>query len=470
MVVIYSSMDPHSESNSRLKVFLDNPSKALWTLAIPIMFGMGIQTLYNLVDMIFIGKLGGQAITGIAFNMPLFFLVLGLTMGLGTGVTASIARFIGQENKKQADNSAEHAVFMAAIISFFLSAIGLISGKTILAFFGAEGEILSLGWEYLRVMCIGMPFMIFSGFFRSILAGEGDMKFPMMIAGLGTILNIILDPIFIFKLEAYGGFGFGLGVAGAAMATVISQIIVFFVFIYMLFFKDHSYITFRLRDFSFSTDIIWDIVKIGLPASLSMVVMAVGQGVFNKILIYFSADTVAAYQVAGRLDMLVFLPIFSIAASLTTLVGMFFGAKEYEALRFTIRYGITSAFFLTVLSSLFIFLFAEIAVGFFTEDEIIISISAKFLRLFAFVYPLISVGITTGRVLQGLGKGLPVLVITIVRVLGVSAPLAVFFIFYMGKPVEWVWYSMMLSTVVAFVIALSWLISTVSKLPKSKTA
>ena len=100
-------MDPHSESNSRLKVFLENPSKALWTLAIPIMFGMGIQTLYNLVDMIFIGKLGGQAITGIAFNMPLFFLVLGLTMGLGTGVTASIARFIGQENKKQADNSAE---------------------------------------------------------------------------------------------------------------------------------------------------------------------------------------------------------------------------------------------------------------------------------------------------------------------------------------------------------------------------
>ena len=238
----------------------------------------------------------------------------------------------------------------------------------------------------------------------------------------------------------------------------------------MLFFKDHSYITFRLRDFSFSTDIIWDIVKIGLPASLSMVVMAIGQGVFNKILIHFSADTVAAYQVAGRLDMLVFLPIFSIAASLTTLVGMFFGAKEYEALRFTIKYGIMSAFFLAVLSSTFIFLFAEIAVGFFTQDELIISISANFLRLFAFVYPLISVGITTGRVLQGLGKGLPVLVITIVRVLGVSAPLAVCFIFYMGKPVEWVWYSMMLSTVVAFIIALSWLISTVSKLPKSKAA
>ncbi len=461
-------MDTNSESKSRLKTFLANPSKALWSLAIPIMFGMGIQTLYNLVDMIFIGRLGGHAITGIAFNMPLFFLVLGLTMGLGTGVTASIARFIGQDNKKEADNSAEHAVFMAVIISFSLSSIGLMFGKTILALFGAEGEILSLGWEYLHVMCVGMPFMIFSGFFRSILAGEGDMKFPMMVAGLGTILNIILDPIFIFELESYGGFGFGLGVAGAAMATVISQIIVFCVFVYMLFVKQHSYITFRLKYFSFSMDIIWDIVKVGLPASLSMVVMAIGQGVFNKILIHFSTDTVAAYQIAGRIDMLVFLPIFSVAASLTTLVGMFFGAKEYDALRFTIRYGIMSAFFITVLASIFIYCFAELAVGFFTNDKLIISISVTFLKLFAFVYPLISIGITTGRVLQGLGKGLPVLIITIVRVLGVSAPLAVFFIFYMDKPVEWVWYSMMVSTIVAFTIALTWLVSTIRTLPTVK--
>ena len=461
-------MEPHSDSKSRLKIFLENPSKALWSLAIPIMFGMGIQTIYNLVDMIFIGRLGGQSIAGIAFNMPLFFLVLGLTMGLGTGVTSSIARFIGQDNKKEADNSAEHAIVMGIVISIFLCSLGLMFGKTILSFFGAEGDILFIAWEYLHVMCVGMPFMIFSGFFRSILAGEGDMKFPMMVAGLGTVLNIFLDPIFIFDLENYGGIGFGLGVAGAAMATVISQVIVFCVFIYMLFVKEHSYITFRLKDFSFSTDIIWDIVKVGLPASLSMIVMAIGQGVFNKILIHFSADTVAAYQVAGRLDMLVFLPIFSIAASLTTLVGMFFGAKEYDALRFTIRYGIVSAFCITLLSSAFIYFFADLMVGFFTDDDLIISIAVSFLKLFSMVYPLIAIAITTGRVLQGLGKGLPVLIITIVRVLGVSAPLALFFIFYLGKPVEWVWYSMMISTVVAFSISMVWLFSTVGNLPKGK--
>jgi len=458
----------YSDSKSRLKIFLENPSKALWSLAIPIMFGMGVQTLYNLVDMIFIGKLGGESIAGIAFNMPLFFLVLGLTMGLGTGVTASIARFIGQENKKEADNSAEHAIAMAMVISIFLCLLGLMFGKTILSFFGAEGDILSIAWEYLHVMCIGMPFMIFSGFFRSILAGEGDMKFPMMVAGLGTVLNIVLDPIFIFELESYGGIGFGLGVAGAALATVISQVIVFCVFIYMLFVKEHSYITFRLKDFSFSKVIIWDIVSVGLPASLSMIVMAIGQGVFNKILIYFSADTVAAYQVAGRLDMLVFLPIFSIAASLTTLVGMFYGAKEYDTLRFTIRYGILSAFFITIISSSFIYFFADFTVGFFTDDDLIISIAVSFLKLFSLVYPLIAIAITTGRVLQGLGKGLPVLIITIIRVLGVSAPLALFFIFYLAKPVEWVWYSMMISTIIAFIISIVWLFSTVGKLPKIK--
>ena len=461
-------MELYSDSKSRLKIFLENPSKALWSLAIPIMFGMGVQTLYNLVDMIFIGKLGGESIAGIAFNMPLFFLVLGLTMGLGTGVTASIARFIGQENKKEADNSAEHAIAMAMVISIFLCLLGLMFGKTILSFFGAEGDILSIAWEYLHVMCIGMPFMIFSGFFRSILAGEGDMKFPMMVAGLGTVLNIVLDPIFIFELESYGGIGFGLGVAGAAMATVISQVIVFCVFIYMLFVKEHSYITFRLKDFSFSKVIIWDIVSVGLPASLSMIVMAIGQGVFNKILIYFSADTVAAYQVAGRLDMLVFLPIFSIAASLTTLVGMFYGAKEYDTLRFTIRYGILSAFFITIISSSFIYFFADFTVGFFTDDDLIISIAVSFLKLFSLVYPLIAIAITTGRVLQGLGKGLPVLIITIIRVLGVSAPLALFFIFYLAKPVEWVWYSMMISTIIAFIISMVWLFSTVGKLPKIK--
>ena len=113
-------MNYNPNSESRLSSFINNPAKALWRLAIPIMFGMGIHTLYNVIDMIFIGRLGGNAIAGVAFNMPIFFLMLGLTMGLGSGVTASIARFIGDDDKASADNSAEHALAMAGCIAIFL--------------------------------------------------------------------------------------------------------------------------------------------------------------------------------------------------------------------------------------------------------------------------------------------------------------------------------------------------------------
>ena len=457
-------MDLNSKPESRLKTFLENPSKALWSLAIPIMFGMGIHTLYNLVDMIFIGRLGSDAIAGIAFNMPLFFLMLGLTMGLGTGVTASIARFIGENNKSNADNSAEHALVLGAIISLIFTSLGLVYGQDILKSMGADGKILELGWDYLFVICIGLPFMIFSGFFRSILAGEGDMKFPMMVAALGTILNIILDPLFIFELKRFGSIGFGLGVKGAAIATVISQATVFVIFIFMLFVKEHAYITFRLQFFSPSKTILWDIIKVGLPASLSMVIMALGQGVFNRILIHYSSQTVAAYQVAGRLDMLIFLPIFAIAGALTTLVGMFYGAKEIKSLKSIVSYGVSRAFFITVGSSAFVYVFAPTFSGFFTSDVEIQNVAIEFLRLMTLVYPFVAIAIISGRVMQGLGNGVPVLIITTIRVLGVSAPLAMYFSFVLSKPVEWNWYAMMISTGIAFVIAVSWVRKEMNKL------
>ena len=446
----------NSKSGSRLESFLESPTKALWSLAIPIMFGMGIHTLYNMVDMIFIGRLGGDAIAGVAFNMPLFFLMLGLTMGLGSGVTASIARYIGNNNKVNADNSAEHALVMAGAIAVVFTIAGLVLGKDLLAKLGAEGIILELAWDYLYVIVAGLPFMIFSGFFRSILAGEGDMKLPMLVAGFGTILNIILDPIFIFKLENYGGIGFGLGIKGAALATVVCQGIVFLIFVYMLFVKKHAYITFNFRDFSPSKVILWDIIKVGIPASLSMVIMALGQGVFNKILIHYSSKTVAAYQVAGRLDMLIFLPIFAIAGGLTTLVGMFYGAREIEALKSIVKYGISRSFFITACSSAFVYFFAPAFSALFTQDKEIIEVSVGFLRLMTLVYPFVAIAISCGRVMQGLGKGIPVLVITTVRVLGISAPLALYFSFVLHKSVEWNWYAMMISTSIAFTIAVTW--------------
>ena len=442
-------MSEPEKRHSRLKTFVANPSKSLWTLAIPIIAGMGIQTLYSIVDMIFIGRLSGSAIAAVAFNFPIFFFVMGITFGLGSGVTASIARFIGSEDKVNADNAAEHAILIALLISVFLTIVGLLYGKQILIKIGCTAEVLPQAWEYLKVSCYGLSFGVFSGFFRSILAGEGDMKFPMILAGFGTILNIILDPIFIFTL--------GFGVAGAAWATTISQLIVFVIFIFMLFVKDHAYVKFQLRDFSLSKYILIDIIKVGLPASVSMIVMSAGQLIFNRMLATFSTDAVAAYQVGGRIDMVVFLPIFGIASALTTMVGMYYGANEIDKIRYITKYGISRAFIITSIGSILLYIFAPVIISVFTNEIVIKNIAVDYLRVISLLFPFISIGLTIGRILQGIGLGMPSLIITTIRVIGVAGPLAYYFIYILNKPVEWMWYAMFISGIMATMISVIWL-------------
>ena len=446
------------QKKTPLKTFLSNPVKSMWSLAIPIMVGMGIQTLYTIIDMIFIGRLGGNAIAAVAFNMPIFFFVMGLSFGLGNGVTASIARFIGAEDKVNADNSAEHALVFAFIISVLLTLLGLLYGKRILIFMGCTKEILPLAWDYLRISCYGISFGIFSGFFRSILAGEGEMKLPMIVAGLGTVLNTILDPIFIFYLD--------YGVAGAAWATTISQIIVWCIFVYMLFIKNLTYIKFKLKDFSPSSYIVLDIVKVGVPVSMSMIVMALGQLVFNRLLINYSTSAVAAYQIGGRIDMLVFLPIFGIASALTTIIGMFYGANEIDKIKFISWYGIKSSVIITTFCSIFLFMFAPTVISVFTSDTNIQDISIYYLRTISILFPFISIGLTIGRILQGLGTGMPSLIITVIRVIGVAGPLAYYFTFVLNKPVEWIWYSMFISGIFATLISITWINLAFKKLSK----
>ena len=442
-------MSESVKRHSRLKTFVANPSKSLWTLAIPIIAGMGIQTLYSIVDMIFIGRLSGSAIAAVAFNFPIFFFVMGITFGLGSGVTASIARFIGSEDKVNADNAAEHAILIALLISALLTTVGLLYGKQILIKIGCTAEVLPQAWEYLKVSCYGLSFGVFSGFFRSILAGEGDMKFPMILAGFGTILNIILDPIFNFTL--------GFGVAGAAWATTISQLIVFVIFIFMLFVKDHAYVKFQLRDFSLSKYILLDIIKVGLPASVSMIVMSVGQLIFNRMLATFSTDAVAAYQVGGRIDMVVFLPIFGIASALTTMVGMYYGANEIDKIRYITKYGISRAFIITSIGSILLYIFAPVIISVFTNEIVIRNIAVDYLRVISLLFPFISIGLTMGRILQGIGLGMPSLIITTIRVIGVAGPLAYYFIYILNKPVEWMWYAMFISGIMATMISVIWL-------------
>ena len=436
------------ENQSRLQTFLSNPSRSLWTMAVPIIAGMMVQTLFNVVDIMFIGWLGAKEVTAVAFVSPLFFIIIGLTVGLGAGVTASIAQFIGKKDKKNADNCAEHTILLGIGITLTLSILGIFFGEELLVLLGASGEILDIAYTYLKVLLYGIGLVVFSLFFRAILAGEGETKLPMIIGLIGTLLNLILDPIFIFVL-AYG-------VKGAALATVISQAVMLASYLFIIFVRKSTYITFNISDFQYTPSILKTIFKIGIPSSAAMLIMSFGQAVMNAILINYSSEAVAAYQIVSRIDMLLFMPILGIGISLTTMVGMFFGAKEYKKLIWIIKYGISRAVYITAFSVMVLFLSAEMILPLFSDNKQVLDIGVTYLRIIILAYPAVGISVICSRICQALGEGMPLLVTTVTRVLILTAPLSYYF-YITGKPIEWVWYAQAFAILVAATVSFFWM-------------
>jgi putative MATE family efflux protein len=438
-----------SKRSSRLEEFIANPRGALWRLGLPIMLGMSVQTVYMLADMYFVGQVSADALAALAFNMPLVFLGIGIIFGLGSGVTSVIARYIGARDKRLADSSAEHAVALGIVLSAVFTGIAYLRGQEILAALGVPGHLMPLAWGYFRILASGYVFLVMSVFFRSILSGEGDMKTPVMIQGGGTLLNIALDPIFIFTLD--------MGVEGAALATVISQALAAAAFVYLLFFKEHAYVTFEPRNFRFDPAILASIFKVGAPASFSFIVMALGAAVFNRVLVAYSEDAVAAFQVGSRVDHVFMLPVIALSAGLVTLVGMFYGAKRRDLVRGVIGYAMSRSVMIALVFGVVFYVLAPRFMGAFTDSAVIADTGVSYLRIEVFAYPFLAVVMLTGRALQGMGQGTPVLVLSLLRVVLISGPLAYLFVFEMGKPVEWVWGAIVAGMVVTAAIAGLWL-------------
>lgn len=436
------------QKESRLNAFIENPYKSMWTMAMPIIAGMMVQTLFNVVDIMFIGWLGADEVTAVAFVSPLFFIIIGLGVGIGTGATATIAQYIGQKDKLNAERTASQTILIGFLSTIVLTVLGVIYGKGLLSILGAEGEILSIAYSYLRILTFGLGLVIFSMFFRAILAGEGETKIPMIIGLIGTVLNLILDPILIFTFE--------FGVRGAAYATVISQIAMVVSYLFIIFVKKSTFISFNIRKFAFNNHIVAKIFQIGIPSSLSMLIISFGQVVMNKILINYSTEAVAAYQIVSRLDMLLFMPILGIAISLTTIVGMFYGAKEFDKLLSVVYYGINRAVIITTVSVIIFFLLAKNILPIFSSNSQVIDIGVTYLKIIILAYPAVGISVICSRVCQALGEGVPLLVTTVTRVIILTAPLSYYF-YYIGKPLEWVWYSQVFAILVAAIISFCWM-------------
>ena len=439
-------MDLGLNKESRKNEFIENPRKALWKLAMPMMFGMSVQAIYMLVDTAFIGKwVGPTGLAAMGYIFPFMFFLMGITFGLGSGATSVIAKYIGKDNKDDADNAAEHTIMLGIFIYVIMLLVLFFAGEGLIKFQGADEEATQASMEYFSIMIFGSIFMILGVFFRSILSGEGDNVFPMKVLGVGTILNIVLDPFFI---KFYG-------IKGAATATIISQGLVFVIFVYYLIFKHHSYITFKLQDFKFNSKILSEIFKIGIPSSLSMIIMSSGILIYNVILV--SNDAVAAYQTAGRVEHLFFLPIISIATALVTLVGMFSGANRIDLVKDIVKYGLIRSVGISIVFSIFFTIFNQKIILGFTNDINIINHAVEYFSVLVFAYPFITIGMTCSRVMQGLGYGTPTLILTILRVVVINSAFAWFFVVIQGKPVIFAWYSLLISCSITSVISILWM-------------
>lgn len=449
-----------TDKSKRVQTYINNPQKAVWSLTLPVLLGMIVQYLYNLTDTFFVSRLGEDAIAAMQFNLPFVFFAISICFGLGIGITALISQALGAKDSHRANNAAEHAVLMGVLLGVLISGLSIIFRYPIFRLLGAPDHIIDLAIQYFEVIVFGFVFNILGVFFRSIMSGEGDVKTPVRFAIIGTVINIILDPIFIFV--------FKMGIAGAAWATITAQMGVTIMYIIFFFVKKDSLVQFKFSDFKFSWEIIGKTFKIGLPASLSFVIMSFGQMIYNRIVVYFGSNAVAAVGVGMRLDQLFFMPIMGLASSLVTIIGMLFGAKRFDLLRSTWMYVIKWGQVFAIVFGLLFYFISPYFMKIFSQDPGVIEIGTSYIRFVVFAYPCIVIGMITGRVFQGLGKGLPGLFLTTLRIAVIILPLAILFTRVFDWGIRGVFLAQIAASLVSAIIGFLWMSSNLRKLEKSE--
>ncbi len=437
-----------SDRSSRLEEFIANPRRALWVLAGPMMAGMAVHTVYMVVDTAFIGSLGKQALAAVTFVGPLFFVLIAFFNGLSTAITALVAQAIGRGDHAEADRIASSAVTVSLGLGVFFSVAGVLGGRFMLQALGAEGEVLVHAWAYFEVISYTVPLFFTSAILRSVLAGEGDAKTPMYIMGVATVVNLSLDALFIF--------GLGLGVRGAALATTGAQVFSLTLFAWVLLVRKNSLVRFRLSALGYHRPLVTGLVAIGLPTAAGQIIMAMGMAANNRVLAQFGESTVAGYGAATRVDMLVAMPIFGLASAAVAVLGMFVGARRGDLVRSTALYVYRWVITLAVVVGTMAYLSSGVVIRLFIQDPEAVAVGRTYLAFMLAMYPLMAFGATSGRILQGLGYGVPSLIITLVRVLVVGVPIAYVAVFAFGAPVEAVWASLLVGGICSNVISAVW--------------
>lgn len=430
--------------DQRKKLILSgNMYKAIITLAIPIMINNLIQTLYNLADAFWVGKIGSVEVAATGFVWPVNFLFISLCMGISIAGTALLSRFIGAGKNEEANSYASQLLVLALISSVIFTIIGVIITPTVIRLMGAEGMLAVHSITYLQIVFIDTPLVFIFFVFNSIMIAQGNTVVPTVLSGISAVLNVILDPIFIFT--------FNLGVAGAAIATVLSKAVLIVAIIYFLKVKG-SVIKPSFKNFRFNKNIIKQILKVGVPSALGQSGSAVGFMILNGFIVSYGTATMAAFVVVNRITSLIMQPAMGIGAALTTIVGQNLGAKQEQRAEEGFKKSINFTVIFSVIGCIFLLIWDTQVINFFMQakDDIeVIEQGITFLWYITASMPLMGIFSVLQGVFQGSGHTKYSMAMEIGRLWLVRIPMILIFKYIFPQVgAQGIWFSMSFSNLI----------------------
>ena len=393
-------------------------TKLIWNMSLPIIASMLVQALYNIVDSWFVSRVSEQALTAVSLAFPAQNLMIGLATGTAVGVNALMGRALGAGLRERADKVANNGVFLA-VVGFVISALlGLTCSDL---FFRSQTQvesIIQMGNDYLRIVTIGSLGMFCQIMYERLLQGTGRSILSMYTQGLGAIINIILDPIFIFGLK--------MGVAGAAVATIIGQFCGCALAIYFNH-KKNTDITLSLRGFRPNWRLIGEIYAIGLPSVIMIAIGSVMTFLMNKILITYHAahETAAtAFGVYFKLNSFIFMPIFGLNNGVIPIVAYNYGAQNRRRMMATIKRSALYACCIMVFGTVLFWAIPDTLLRLFDASDVMLAAGVPALRIISLSFCMAGACIALGSSFQALGKSMYSMVTSIVRQLVFLIPIA----------------------------------------------
>lgn len=381
--------------------------KAVMALIVPTILSMIVQIFYNLTDTFFIGKLNDPyQVAAVTITLPIFMMLMSISGIFANGAASYISRLLGEREYLQAKHVCSLAVFSVTIVGLLVSIFGIIFIDPLLSIMGTSSHTYNYTRDYLIIILIGcIPSMLNFGF-SQILRSEGGAKTALVGMLIGTLTNVILDPLFIFT--------FHQGVRGAAIATVIGNTTALLYYIYY-YQKGKSLAAPSLKTLVFKTKYYTEIIKIGLPSSLSQIMMSVGNTISYALAVKYGDHALAAMGVAQRIISIPIFTFIGLAAGIQPLVGYSYGAENHKRLKQTLNFSlILAGIFSTIFVLLFI-IFSKHAVIIFINDPKVIDFGSRVLTIFTFAIPFAAAQMIFMVTLQAMGKALPSLIISLCR-------------------------------------------------------